>query len=95
MTTHARRRVWTATTLDFDEQAELAAKVRYAIGLELLVGEHAAARIRWELAPPPLRRDPPPPPRPLAYPPRSDDQVRARAAALGLSAGARGQWLRR
>ncbi len=95
MTTHARRRVHPPTTLDHDEQAELAVKIKYGIGLEQLVGEQEAALIRWERAPPAMRRGP----RPVVedpYPPRSDDQVRARAAKLGITgSGRRGQWLRR
>jgi hypothetical protein len=90
-----RRQPHPETTLDPDEQAELATKLRYAIGLEQLVGEQEAALIRWESAPPSMRRGPRPV-REDPYPPRSDDQVRARAAKLGITgAGKRGQWLRR
>lgn len=94
MPTHARRRVHRLTTLDPDEQSELAVKLRYGIGLEQLVGENDAALIRWEMAPIGMRRERPPE-RALAYPPRSDEQVRRRAAALGICAGRRGHWIGR
>jgi hypothetical protein len=96
MATHARRAVHPPTTLDYDEQSELAAKVLYAIGLEQLVGDDDAALIRWERAPAPIRRGPRPQlRRELPHPPRADHRIRERAAALGLGAGRRGQWLGR
>lgn len=93
MTTHARKRrghPW--TTLDADEQDELAVKLRFGIGLELLLGPALAAEARAVLAgrpvPAPLLQAE----RPLL---RSAANIRARAAALGVGAGARGRWLTR
>lgn len=93
MTTHARRRrghPW--TTLDADEQDELAVKLRFGIGLELLLGPALAAEAREATAsrprsPPLLQAE-----RPLL---RSAATIRARASALGVGAGARGRWLTR
>lgn len=88
-----RRRIrrFVETTLDENEQGELAVKVRYGIGLEVLLGEHGAARSRrLPLQRSAITKRPKPP-----IVERPADQVRARAAELGLGAGARGQWLRR
>ena len=95
MATHARKRPRNhRSTLDDDEQAELALKVRYNIGIEALVGEAEAERLRrLPLGPAATRwhrREEPE--RPVREP---DDGTRSRAAALGVGAGRRGQWLRR
>lgn len=91
MPTHARRRVHPHTTLDADEQSELALKIRFGIGLEQLVGATAAAETRkLGMKPREHRR-----PHPAPVPREPDAGTHARAAALGLSAGRRGQWLRR
>jgi hypothetical protein len=60
-----RRKPWPTTTLDADEQSELALKIRYGIGLEQLVGERDAQEIRRHL-PQPIARahELPEPPRP-------------------------------
>jgi len=50
------RKPWPATTLDADEQSELALKLRYGIGLEQLVGEADAQAIRRHLPRPSARR---------------------------------------
>ncbi len=67
-----------------DGQSELVLKLRYGIGLE-------------QLGVPPLERVTPPraPALPLAAPREPDAGTNARAAALGVGAGRRGQWLRR
>lgn len=92
MTTHARkRRRHAGSTLDSDEQSELALKLRFGIGLQQLVGEREAAAIRaLGVRPPHARpiRQPEPDPVP-------DDGTHARAAVMGVGAGRRGQWLRR
>lgn len=66
-----------------DEQAELVTKLRFGIGLERLLGDSTEVRhVRRETA--------------AVTPPREpDDGTYARAAALGIGAGRRGQWLRR
>jgi hypothetical protein len=80
------------TTLDDDEQDELALKLRFGVGLELLVGARAAAAIRAGLpARPPARQIE----QPELGPARPDHEICARAAALGVTAGRRGQWIRR
>ncbi len=87
-----RRKPHPETTLDPEEQDELAVKLRYGIGLEALLGERLASEARSGL---PARRGPdwsPPEPAP---PSRPDAEIRARAAALGVTAGRRGQWIRR
>lgn len=91
---HHRRRPseYPHTTLDEDEQSELALKIRYGIGLDHLVGEQAAAETRRGL---PVRAAQPPAPAPDPVPPRPDHEIRARAAELGVTAGRRGQWIRR
>lgn len=63
-----------------DEQSELALKIKYGI---ISFGEvlHEAARRRLV--------------RVTEIPPEPDAGSRARIAAMGLSAGRRGQWLRR
>lgn len=97
MTTHARRpKPHPATTLDADEQAELALKIRYGIGLEQLMGEVGAREVRatTRLPAPAHKRQTEPATAPSPEPARSDDEIRARAAALGVQAGRRGQWMR-
>ncbi len=71
-----------------DEQSELALKLRFGIGVEQLTGEPLRA------GPTPRNPSPAPAPADPRREPRSDAEVRARAAALGVSAGRRGQWLR-
>lgn len=77
------------TTLDPDEQDELALKLRYSVGLEQLLSVPDAAAVR-ALGIVSARPNAPSPP-----PPQPDEGTRARAAALGLGAGARGRWLSR
>lgn len=67
-----------------DEQSELALKLRYGIGLEQL-GVTPLASVTSARAPVQLSRAHREP----------DAGTHARAAALGITAGARGQWLRR
>jgi hypothetical protein len=57
-----RRKPWPATTLDADEQSELALRLRYGIGLEQLVGDAEAPEIRRHLPRPSTPRAPEPPP---------------------------------
>src|SRR5882672_3030051 len=78
--------------LDHDEQSELALKRRYGIGFE---------QLGFASLPPGPPTPAGPPPKAPAAPdvppraPRSDADVRSRASALGVTAGRRGQWLRR
>jgi hypothetical protein len=74
-----------------EEQSELVLKLRYGIGLEQLMGPAMAAVVRAQQR---TQRQPdwvPPAPEPA---PRPDAEIRARAAALGVTAGRRGQWIR-
>lgn len=78
--------------LDAEEQSELVLKLRYGIGLEQLADARTAAEMRAAQRAPrvvdPVASSPEPPPRP-------DHEIRARAAALGVTSGRRGQWIRR
>jgi hypothetical protein len=76
-----------------EEQSELALKLRYGIGMDQL---NAIADRAPSMSPKPRRFEPPRnrPEIPDSSP-RSDSDIRTRAATLGLSAGSRGQWLRR
>lgn len=73
------RKPWPTTTLDPDEQSELALKIRYGIGLEQLVGERDAHAIRRTLPRPPTRMHEPPAP---LRPPDPDAEAKA-IARLG------------
>jgi hypothetical protein len=76
-----------------EEQSELALKIRYGIGMDQL----NAIADRAPAMPPKPRRFEPPRNRPEIpdRSPRTDSEIRARAASLGISVGRRGQWLRR
>jgi hypothetical protein len=79
------------TTLDAHEQDELATKLRFGVGLEQLVGERLASELRVHLPAAMIPRIDVPD---IAEP-APDREIRARAAALGVTAGRRGQWIRR
>lgn len=93
MTTHARSRRFRETTLDPTEQSELALKLRYGIGLEQLLGSEAraamAGRSERSRSARALRR------RIEPETTLTDDQIRAKAAAVGVGPGftARSRWL--
>jgi hypothetical protein len=75
-----------------EEQSELALKIRYGIGMDQL---NAIADRAPAMPPKPRRFESPRSQAVEPVAPRTDSEIRAHAASLGVNVGRRGQWLRR